>query len=123
MSETTLNLMVLRTDNIEITLAFYRAIGPQFQQEQHGSGPIHYSSAIDKTVMEIYPGDTAKAPDRKSSGATMLGFAVTSLDEALRELANLDIAPGSPPKESAWGRRAVVIDPDGRAVEISEAKP
>ena len=46
MPETTLSLMVLRTDNIEAVLAFYQAIGLQFQQEQHGSGPIHYSCEI-----------------------------------------------------------------------------
>ncbi len=101
MAETTFSLMVLRTDNIEASLAFYRAIGLQFQQEQHGSGPIHYSCEIGGTVMEIYPGEMGKAPDRKSSGATMLGFAVPALDETLSELANLDIVPTSPPKASA----------------------
>lgn len=123
MSEISLSLMVLRTDNIESTLAFYRAIGLQFQQEQHGAGPIHYSCQIGTTVMEIFPAEVGKAPDRKSGGATMLGFTVNALDETLETLANLGLTPTSPPKPSAWGRRAVVLDPDGRAVEISEANP
>jgi lactoylglutathione lyase len=121
MSETTLSLMVLRTDNIESALAFYHAIGLHFQQEQHGAGPIHFSCQIGTTVMEIFPAEVGKAPDRKSGGATMLGFTVSSLDETLQALANLGIIPLSPPKQSAWGRRAVVLDPDGRAIEISEA--
>ena len=121
MPETTLSLMVLRTNNIEAVLAFYQAIGLQFQQEQHGSGPIHYSCQIGTVVMEIFPGETGKAPDRKSGGATMLGFTVASLDETLHALAKLAVNPTSPPKQSAWGHRAVVLDPDGRAVEINEA--
>jgi lactoylglutathione lyase len=121
MSDTTLSLVVLRTDNIEAALAFYQAIGLQFQQEQHGSGPIHYSCQIGSAVMELFPGEAGTAPDRKSGGATMLCFTVSSLDETLVALANLNLSPISSPKQSAWGRRAVVLDPDGRAVEINEA--
>jgi predicted enzyme related to lactoylglutathione lyase len=121
MSDTTLSLMVLRSSNIETSMAFYRALNLDFQQEQHGSGPIHYSCQIGAAVMEIFPGEAGTAPDHKSGGATMLGFTVSSLDDTLEALLNINIAPLSPPKQSAWGRRAVVIDPDGRAVEISEA--
>jgi hypothetical protein len=50
----------------------------------------------------------------------MIGFRVPSVDETLAALAQLGMTPSSPAKDSAWGRRAVVVDPDGRAVEISE---
>lgn len=120
MGSIALSLLVLRTANMEAMLAFYRAVGLAFVQEQHGSGPVHYSSEIGELVIEIYPAEEGHAPDRKQGGATMPGFSVTDLDGALSNLRQLGIEPLSAPKESAWGRRAVVLDPDGRAVELSQ---
>jgi catechol 2,3-dioxygenase-like lactoylglutathione lyase family enzyme len=120
MAETSLNLLVLRASDLEKSLAFYRALGLKFVQEQHGSGPVHYACDTGGMVIELYPGEAGSAPDRKSGGATMIGFSVPALDETLKALADLGYAPLSPPKQSAWGRRASVLDPDGRAVDISE---
>jgi lactoylglutathione lyase len=114
-----LSLIVLRSANVDAALTFYQALGLTFAQEQHGSGPIHYSCQIGGTVLEIYPGEEGVAPDRKSGGATMLGFAVASIDDVLAKLPD---KPMSAPKDSTWGRRAVVLDPDGRAIELTEAK-
>ena len=121
MIRTVLSLTVLRTSNVDASLAFYRALGLTFQPEQHGSGPVHYSCELGHTVFEIYPGEPGAAPDRKSGGATMLGFTVESLDGVLDGLRLLEVEPVTPPKASAWGRRAVVIDPDGRAIDLIEA--
>ncbi len=122
MTEISLGLLVLRASDLEKSLAFYRAIGLTFTQEQHGSGPVHYACTIGGTVMEIYPGEPGTAPERKSGGATMLGFNVAALDETLAALAKLGYSPIAPPKDSAWGRRTTMLDPDGRAVELNEAK-
>ncbi len=117
-----LSLLVLRTATIGAMLSFYQALGMTFTQEQHGSGPVHYSSAIGELVIEIYPGEAGQAPDRKQGGATMTGFRVTDLDGVLSRLHALGVEPASPPKASEWGRRAVVLDPDGRVVELSQSK-
>lgn len=116
-----LSLMVLRSANIDALLLFYQLLGIEFTQEQHGKGPIHYSSQIDNFAMEIYPGELGTAPDRKQSGATMLGFQVDDLDSVFRELSQRGVTAVSAPKETAWGRRAIVLDPDGRSVELSES--
>ncbi len=50
----------------------------------------------------------------------MLGFRVASLEPALEALEPLGVRILTPPRTTPWGRRAVVQDPDGRAVEISE---
>jgi hypothetical protein len=47
----------------------------------------------------------------------MLGFAVESVDKVIAEL---QIEPLNPPKDSQWGRRATLLDPDGRMIEISQ---
>ena len=121
MAQVSFSLLVLRASDLEKSLAFYGAIGLIFTQEQHGSGPVHFACAIGGTVMEIYPGEPGTAPERKSGGATMVGFSVQALDETLKMLAELGYSPIAPPKDSAWGRRAAVLDPDGRAVELNEA--
>jgi lactoylglutathione lyase len=119
MADVSLNLIVLRSANIDAALKFYQTLGLTFVQEQHGTGPIHYACEMGKMVLEIYPAEAGTAPDRKSGGATMLGFSVASIDEILAQLSTTIITP---PKDSAWGRRAVVLDPDGRAVDLSETK-
>lgn len=116
-----LSLIVLRTAKLDAALAFYRALGLEFVSEQHGSGPVHYSTQIDKTVLEIYPGKEGSAPPRLQAGATMLGFQVKSVDDTLVSLQSLKVEVISPAKDSPWGRRAIVTDPDGRAVEIMQS--
>jgi uncharacterized protein YjbI with pentapeptide repeats len=50
-----LNLLVLRCKNIEISKKFYEKLKLKFKKEQHGKGPIHYSTEMGKLVLELYP--------------------------------------------------------------------
>lgn len=114
-----LNLIVLRTAQMDAMLAFYRALGLNFIEEQHGKGPVHYACEIDSLVIEIYPaeGDKATPPQIKSDGTTMLGFRVDSVDAVITALT---VEALSAPKDTRWGRRATLLDPDGRMIEISQ---
>lgn len=120
MTPPTLGLLVLRTHQMEAVLVFYRALGLAFEPEKHGSGPVHYSCRLGATVLEIYPGSPQQPIDHRGSGATLLGFGVASLDSTLEALRPLAVEILTAPRSSAWGRRAVIKDPDGRAIEISE---
>jgi predicted enzyme related to lactoylglutathione lyase len=71
-------------------------------------------------VLEIYPGSVGIAPEPKVGGATMIGFCVSSLHDTLTALQDLSVKVLSSPTTSAWGLRAVVLDPDGRAIELVE---
>jgi len=115
-----MNLIVLRATDLEKSRAFYRALGLEFQQEQHGTGPVHYASIMREFVIEIFPGKQGSAPDRRQAGATMLGFQVENLDIVIETLKNIGTEILTPPQDSQWGRQAVVQDPDGRAVELNE---
>lgn len=107
-----LNLIVLRSLDPSRTVDFYRLLGIDFQQEQHGTGPIHWASEIDHLVLEIYP---AKSP-ADVDATTRLGFEVSDV-AALLETGMTILQEA---KESKWGLRAIVQDPDGRAVELVE---
>jgi predicted enzyme related to lactoylglutathione lyase len=118
--EPSLGLIVLRAADLGTTLRFYETIGLSFIQEQHGSGPVHYSCELGGTVVEIYPGQMGKAPDRKTGGAVMLGFRVGSLNSVVDAIKGIGGLILTNPQSSPWGKRAVVEDPDGRAVELNE---
>ena len=121
MAGTSLGLVVLRAADLEVARAFYSAIGLTFVREQHGTGPVHYSCELPGgVVLEIYPGKPGSAPDRRNAGATIIGLKVQSLDPALTALRGKGAVILTPPQDTPWSRRAVVQDPDGRAVELSE---
>lgn len=119
MGSTALSLIVIRATDMEASLAFYRALGITFVQEQHGSGLVHYSYDFGGLVLELYP-NKANSSQESSTHTTMLGFNVASLQSTLAELDKLGIKPKSEPKESDWGRWVNVTDPIGRTVQINE---
>ena len=96
------------------------ALGLVFAEERHGNGPVHRSCGIGETVLEIYPGEAGRAGE-PPAGATMTGFRVASLDEVLQAIREIGGAVVSGPAAGEWGRRVVVQDPDGRAVEIVQS--
>ena len=108
-----LSLLVLKTNQLDVLREFYARLGFVFQQEQHGRGPIHFSAPLGAGVLEIYPLPDGVVPD----ATTRLGFAVDDLPAALTELEEPPTA-----KKTAWGWRAVVRDPDGRAVELYQKR-
>ncbi|MCE9583637.1 MAG: VOC family protein [Planctomycetes bacterium] len=110
----TFSLVVLKTHKMEDLRDFYEALGFQFKEEQHGKGPIHWSVKAGDAVFEIYPAPDGHTVDK----STRIGFAlddVTAAVEAVRAHgARIDSKPNSGPD----GLRAIVRDPDGRAVEL-----
>lgn len=119
MESTALSLIVIRATDIEASLVFYHALGVTLVQEQHGSGPVHYSCDFGGLVLELYPSE-ANSSQESNTHTTMLGFNVASLDNTLAELLKLGVKPKSAPKASAWGHWVNVVDPSGRTVQINE---
>lgn len=108
------NLLVLRSNDIDRAAQFYQQMGLLFTKHAHGNGPEHYSSTVCDFVFEIYP-----ARDENDLTAnTRIGFNVDSVDEILDMLREIDVEIVSKPKDSEWGRRAVVRDFDGHTVEL-----
>lgn len=109
-----IKLLVLRAADRERTTNFYSRLGFEFVDEQHSRGPIHSAAAIDGFVIEIYP--TTDPPDQQ----TRVGFELNDVNSVI---AAIELAGGLivvRPSPSPWGTRAVVLDPDGRSVELYE---
>lgn len=117
MTNITLNLVVLRSPDIARAVAFYTQLGLAFTRHRHGSGPEHFAAELLGGVFELYP----LSPDGPSTLGTRIGFRVPSLDNAIGALTAYPGAVVSPAKDSEWGRRAVIADPDGHRVELLQA--
>lgn len=115
MGDVSLNLIVLRSPNIERTAHFYSLLGIRFKPEQHGSGPEHLAARVGPTVLEVYP-----LGDEPYSHGVRLGFQVPSLNTVVEAVSQEGGTILSPPHYGLWGYRAVLADPDGRRVEVSE---
>lgn len=113
-----LNLVVLRSPDIDRAADFYRQMGLLFTRHSHGTGPQHFSSEVSGIVFEIYP-LTATSPP---TTGTRIGFRIDSVDEVVPMLVELGAVVLTHPTDSEWGRRAVVKDLDGHVVELLTVK-
>jgi lactoylglutathione lyase len=105
-----LTLLVLRTPKLEDLRRFYSALGARFESERHGNGPDHYAATLaDDIILELYPSLDGSPPD----AGLRLGLSVEDIEETLRSLGQT-----ATPRQTKWGLRALVRDPDGRTVEL-----
>ena len=117
MANIALNLVVLRSADIDRTAAFYSRLGLEFSRHRHGTGAEHLAAETLGSVFELYP----LGVDGKSTPGTRIGSRVPSVDAVIAALADLPGTLVVPAANSEWGRRAVVADPDGHRVEIVQA--
>lgn len=111
------SLIVLRSPDTDELSRFYEAIGLRFVEEQHGAGPRHVVATAPGTVVEIYP--TSTAVDVGGPNDLRLGFDVDDLDATLGRV--VELTDNEPTLVDRNGRRvAIVVDPDGRSVELSQ---
>jgi lactoylglutathione lyase len=108
-----LNLLVLRAADMAALVQFYAALGIEFNKEQHGSGPEHYSGKAGGALLEIYPIGSGAA-----TTAARLGFTVSSISTSITAAVAAGGTIVSPPQDSSWGCRAVLTDPEGHKVEL-----
>jgi predicted enzyme related to lactoylglutathione lyase len=117
MPDLRLNLLVLKTRQPDRLKDFYSALGIEFVEERHGEGPGHHAGRVGDLVLELYPLPDDAGP---ADASTRMGFLVADVGAAVRSLEAAGGTVTTRPRQSEWGYRAVVRDPDGRAVELCE---
>jgi len=110
-----LNLLVLRARDPRQLAHFYGQLGLDFQPEKHGSGPEHMACAMTQSTIEIYP-----SAGSSTTTGTRIGFAVADVEEAVGLALSAQGTVRSAPKRGQWGVRAVIEDPEGHIVELTE---
>ena len=108
-----IKLLVLKTDALKRLREFYTCLGFEFVEERHGNGPRHWSASAGDAVLEIYPLPGGGTVDV----TTRVGFGINDVEDVVESVRQLTEVV-SEPKQTQWGLRAVVRDPDGRAVEL-----
>lgn len=112
-----LSYIVLYTaaGQLERLRTFYEQLGLALKHEQHDSGPVHFSAALENgSVIELYPGPVNDG---------RIGFEVKALDPILARFAEIGVRPGNPPDIRGPFRSVVLRDPDGRRIELMEKLP
>ena len=105
-----LNLLVLRTEDLDGMRCFYEALGLQFAKHKHGNGPTHFACEAPHSCFELYRASPAFPP----TSPLRLGFVVPSVADALQATRNHPkAAVVQEPVESPWGLRTVVRDRTG----------
>ncbi len=117
-----INLIVIRTNNIEKLANFYQKLGITFQYHRHGKGPFHYAAELKGTIFEIYP---LLKHQNKPDNSLRLGFDVNHLDELIPFLEKNKFEILKAPTHSKYGYFAIIKDLDGRKIELkqNEFKP
>jgi len=105
-----LNLLVLRCTDIERSKEFYEKLSLSFVKEQHGKGVVHYSTKLGGLVLELYP------LGKSSVDNTRLGFTVNSVNPILEDETVEIVSEYEFDGKTTY----VVVDPDGRKVELVE---
>ena len=113
MNQIALNLIVIRVKDLIRSKKFYEILGISFLYEQHGKGEKHLSATLSGIVFEIYP--SSNNIDTCFLG---FGFRASSVDKAIEDLQAIETVIVSPAKDSQWGRRAVILDPDGHKIKL-----
>jgi predicted enzyme related to lactoylglutathione lyase len=116
MDDTALNLVVIRSTDLDRAARCYSALGVRLTRERHGTGPEHLAGQVGSVVLEIYPDG-----GRGATTGVRLGFRVRDVAAVVCALPKAGGSIISPPQDSAWGLRAVAADPDGHRVELVEA--
>ena len=117
-SPATLSLVVLQSLQPEAVKEFYCLLGLSFIEEQHGNGPMHYSTTMGSLVLEICPSKNGSPPT-----PLRIGFKVPCVDRTIEILRSRGTRIIREASDSPWGRRAVVEDPDGNRVELNSTDP
>ncbi|HEV8292347.1 MAG TPA: VOC family protein [Tepidisphaeraceae bacterium] len=111
MAQPALNLLVIRSPDIDRPARFYELLGLTFLKHTHGT-----AAELGSAVFEIYP----RRDEKDSTSSTRLGFRVLNLDQTIANLQQSGAKIISAPKDTPFGRRAVVDDPDGHRVELTQ---
>ncbi|HEY8964330.1 MAG TPA: hypothetical protein VIN59_07710 [Alphaproteobacteria bacterium] len=109
--------ILLTSKNIDLTAAFYKALGETVTSEKHSVGPAHFS--LGESTPEIYP-------ERKDHPDETLVIRIETkdrLEDVLDRVAYVyDSGHNGSIIDGKNQRKILLLDPDGRSVEIVQMK-
>lgn len=114
-----LNKVFFHSRKIGEMVRFYRAVGlPPIRRFRH-DGFLHVECKAPGFELWILEGEDDQAPKPHGAGSTWIGFEVASLT-AVMAAARRAKARVFLTRDTTAERRAVLLDPDGRPVDLTE---
>jgi hypothetical protein len=110
-----INFVTLKAADIEETANVFRAVGLEFTQEQHGSGPVHLPSTNCALVVEIYP---AKGVD---ASGVMIGIEVTALRNVAEKCEELGVTIRQGIAQAGDFQRMILQTPESADIFVHES--
>ena len=118
---TELASIVIFTERVEQSVAFYGSLGVPLEDENHGDDFVHAAGEMGAVHVAVLPASApGGAAGWRAAGSTFVCLWVSSLDEAMAALEPLGAEVLRTHQECEWGCRFAVADPDGRAVEVNQ---
>lgn len=113
-------IRVIKAKRLDRTRLFYEALGYTLIEEQHGSGPIHYSVDFGSCVYVFYPAKSGATVTPSKSDFWIVD--VTRFDDVLRIANELELErdPVTFYDPEQRLRSAIFEDPDGRRILVRE---
>src|SRR4051812_7162698 len=111
--------VVIRVDDVDNTIAFYRdVLGFDFQPSDHEGAPLHYNATGGAWDPEGFFLFTIFAADGWTTRAEF-GFQVDNVDDVWMRAKRHDRAQVAPPKDSVHvPRHATIADPGGNRINL-----
>ena len=111
-----LNLVALRARRSGSSGPIHELLDGTFSVHKHRDSAAHFACECAGFVSECYPMAEARRPR-----GVRIGFLGGSVEARVEEIRAAGLGRGlRSPKSSWWGRRAVVEDPAGHTVELTE---
>ncbi len=114
MTTVALRLVVLRCADLARAASFYRALGFDLVEEQHGAGPRHFSCTLGDVILELYPQGEGAA-----SAGLRLGLRVSDVAAVVASIRAAGVGAVLRAVDDPPG--ALVRDPDGHRLELEQA--
>jgi catechol 2,3-dioxygenase-like lactoylglutathione lyase family enzyme len=113
MTVSAITLIVLRCADVERAREFYEALGLTLVAEQHGARPRHYSTTIGRTVLELYPrGGSETRGMRLGLSVSNLAGTLSAVERIVGRAVRIEATPTP---------SAIIEDPDGHTIELTQA--
>ena len=114
--------VVLFSDHLDETIAFYRALGVPLEDEDHGDGVLHAAGEMGDVHFAVLAAGQTGSETELAPRRLDLRRPVGALTGSGRRGGSGPWVPRScvDHQQCEWGCRIVVSDPDGRAVELNQ---
>ena len=109
--------ITLNSAQPDLLLRFYTVLGFKFSQKAVDKGTQAWLGHLGDLSIEVF--SIKESFSQKTAGVQM-SFHVKALEDLIKQFRNLKIEIMIEPLEVQSGLMAIVIDPDGRSIELTQ---